>query len=541
MTEAATLIAAVQAEARPVRSAKKDTSSVANILQHVQDNVARGKASGVRRSEAMSLSQVFSIGSEQAAAGPGFGGSGGSVGSGSYEELLHRLSNWKAVEEGPRALEKEVLAVLPKMEPSRVPEVVCRAQEADGLRNGRFLDEICEVLARPPSVIARLTSAQLTRCLVTLVAWALLVSSVDEACAPELSGALKGCFAAIAREMSLQLMEATPLDLSQTASSFASVGLRDTALFSSLARVVAARWERFSSKELLATLEAFELVRFVHTGLFEVLARFLRGHVRQLPVSELNRGVRILSSCCLRDDELGHLIGVELPKKAREDEATEDFCGLAWHFCALGFCHEELFRSAFSALRDMLVGSDTLCRLFEIHTVLRLFHADTYEHFRLEDDTVQSLREHYKKHRGKRGSQKLSRSAEKLHDEVASVLRDVLDGWSVQRQHQTPCGLLVDLAAMRRKGSAPGLCVEIEGPQSLVSCLDAAADRTPAEREKPRDCDRLRGPVLMRRRVLQQSGLALAVIPEDLWRSLEDHAQKRNLLRELVKLSGCAA
>lgn len=248
------------------------------------------------------------------------------------------------------------------------------------------------------------------------------------------------------------------------------------------------------------------------------------------------KGMRSLATCGIRDEELGQAIGEHVPKKVEQGGlSAEEFCSLAWTFCALELHHNRMFRAVFRALEDAaVVASETLCQLYEIHLTLKAFHYDSYSAYELEDDTVQSLRDHYKRHRGGRGRDfKLERTSERIHADVAATLREVVDG-SVHTQYQIPLGFIVDVAVTRRRsssGSAFAL-LDIDGPHSLVRSLD------PTDTAAIGHTSRVRGAVALKRNALQRHGFRVAVINEDTWRTLDNDQEKRNFLREVLLSAG---
>jgi len=148
---------------------------------------------------------------------------------------------------------------------------------------------------------------------------------------------------------------------------------------------------------------------------------------------------------------------------------------VAWTFCALDLHHDKLFRAVFRALEDAaVVASETLCQLYEIHLTQKAFHFDAYKAYELEDDTVQSLRDHYKKHRGGIGrSIKLERTTERVHQDIAETLKEVVEA-SVQQAYQTPLGFVVDVAATRRRSSAA--LTQSRGPWILLMAPRSTLD-----------------------------------------------------------------
>merc|ERR1712146_551640 len=101
-------------------------------------------------------------------------------------------------------------------------------------------------------------------------------------------------------------------------------------------------------------------------------------------------------------------------------------------------------------------------------------------------------------------------SSERLHQNVADQLDEVIEG-SVSKQHQTVLGFSVDVAATKKKSSAAFMLLDIDGPHTLVRSLD------PADTSSGPTAWRVRGAVLLRRRVIQKHGFRIAAITEDSW------------------------
>lgn len=282
----------------------------------------------------------------------------------------------------------------------------------------------------------------------------------------------------------------------------------------------------------MALAGAFDRACLVHTPLLEALARCLRGHISEVAPRELLRGLRALATSCVRDGELGKAVGDRLHAGAKGMLAAEDFCSVAWTFCTLGLYHDRLFRAAFRALEDApVMASDTLCQLYEVHVALKAFRQDLYKKYELEEDAVQSLKAHYRKHRGgKLRELKLERANERVHKEVAETLKHVVKG-AVHRQHQTSLGLGVDVAVTRRRSASAVAFLEVDGAHSLLRSLDAPAPQLG-------HASRVRGSVLLKRYMLQKHGFRMAVISEDLWRSLVDSRERREFLREALRNAG---
>mmetsp|Transcript_3160 Transcript_3160/g.5093 ORF Transcript_3160/g.5093 Transcript_3160/m.5093 type:complete len:255 (+) Transcript_3160:3-767(+) len=249
-------------------------------------------------------------------------------------------------------------------------------------------------------------------------------------------------------------------------------------------------------------------------------------------------GMRALATCAIRDKELGHAVCAHLLKVAQQGELpAEEFCSLAWTFCTLDLYHDRMFRAVFRSLEDAaVVPSETLCQLYEIHITLKAFHYESYKEYILDAETVQGLCDHYKKHKGgRKWEYKPERATEKTHKDVAETLQDVVEGCSVYRQHQTALGFTVDVAALRRKNSSALIVIDVDGPSTLMRSLD------PSDARQAGAAWRVRGAVMLKRRVLQRHGFRIAVVTEDIWRTLEDSKEKRDFLREVMKQAGISA
>jgi len=505
---------------------KKDANSVLGILQQAQDNVARGRVGGSRGG----AGGLLSLRADGGVLGPG----GVSAGPGSQWEALNaRLQEAAASSETRRVVEKEVMALLPRLEPRRMAELTVRVHATECLRSPELLDDISRALA---PLVPRFGSTDLTRLTSSLTTWALEVGSGSDDGKLRLTEELRTFCAAVAQEVSLRLMDVAPGDLARIASALASLGLGGVRLFASVARAAVARSDRFAPHELVSLVVAFDQARFYQTALYETLARCLKTNVKDMAPKDVIRAMRLLAAVCIQDRELGHVIGEEMPKKAAEGSlSAEEFCTLAWTFCALDIHHDPLFRAVFRALEDAaVVASETLCQLYEIHLTLKAFHQESYSAYELENDTVQSLRKHYRKHRGGSGRNiKLERSSERLHGDVADILSEVVDA-SVSTAYQMSLGFTVDVAATRRRSSSssPIIFIEIDGPHSLVRSLD------PMEATTGGQTSRVRGAAALKRRVLQKHGFRTGVVGEDEWRQMNKSRDKREFLREVLLKAG---
>lgn len=509
---------------------KKDSSSVLGILQQAQDNAARGRVGGARGGTAGSMPPRTDSSA---------GSSGGSMPAiavgpvGQWEALNARLHAASASTENRRAVEKEVLSILPKLESRRTAELVVRVHDIECLRSEELLDDIAKTLTL---LVPRFGSPDLTRITGTLATWALETMDDADENKLRLSEELRAFFASVATEVSLRLMDVAPGDLARISTSLASLGLGGARLFASIARAAVARSDRFAPHELVSLVVAFDQARYYQTSLLEALARCLKSNIKEVAPKDVIRGMRLLAMCGVQDRELGQVIGEHMPKKALSGGlSAEEFCTLAWTFCALDLHHDRLFRAVFRALEDAaVVASETLCQLYEIHLTLKAFHQDSYSAYELEDDTVQSLRDHYRKHKGGSGrTTKLERSSERVHADVADILREVIDA-SISTVHQMSLGFTVDVAATKRRSasSSPYIFIEIDGPHSLVRSLD------PMDAVGVAHTSRVRGASALKRRVLQKHGFRMGVINEDEWRTMSKSREKREFLREILVKAG---
>ncbi|CAE7155093.1 SAMS2 [Symbiodinium pilosum] len=499
--------------AAEVEVKKKDSSSIATMLSYAQSNVAKGKVPSDKTVDTASLQQAFTIG----------GGASGHASSGlkglsPVESLCQRLDSAGSdlPSEERKDLQQQITAILPKLEPPKVAELVSRLQGAEGIRSSQFLDEVAKALH--PS---RFTSSHLTRMMASLATWAAAVSGSDADGKIKLSEDARSFFTTSAAELSLRLMDVAPKDLSQIATAMATIGMTEERFFASLARASVARCERFSVEEILMVCVAFDKAGMVHIPLLEAAGKLLRLQVAQVPGEDLSKGLRSLATCCVRDLALGRAVGEYLAEGPKGGLTPEEFCSLAWTFVNLGFYHDQMFRAVFKALEDApTMPGDTLCQLYEIHLALKAFRNDLYGKYELEESAVQSLRAHYRKHRGgKVRDVKLERSVEKVCKDIAECLQKVVSG-SISRQHQTELGMAVDIAVSAKRGSRPIVFIEVDGSHSLMKTLDLTGPATS-------QISRVRGPVLLKRYLLQKHGFRIAVVPEDFWRSLPDSREKR--------------
>mmetsp|Transcript_22623 Transcript_22623/g.52766 ORF Transcript_22623/g.52766 Transcript_22623/m.52766 type:complete len:829 (+) Transcript_22623:2-2488(+) len=509
-----------KADAGASTKPKKDATALTSILQQVQNNVARGNATDARRTDQVSLQQAFTMGGSA----PSAASSSSSEVSKRYEALLERFDGSSAVVENRPALEREVLNLLPKLEPRTATELVVRTQAEDGMRTSHLLQEVASTLRQSP----KLGSQNITRVIVALTAWVIATCGPDDHGKVRLPDSVKAFFTSASKELSSRLLDITSADLARIAGALVSVGHIEAYFLASVAKAALTRGDRLGLQELIAVAEAIEKAGYWHTVLLELLVKSLVEHIAEVLPADLVKAMRTLAACCVRDARLPDLIS----KRVLQGDGAfsrEDVCALAWALCALDQYHEDVCRAALIAGPQDSAPEAALVNLYEIHLMLKTFHSSSYKRFALEDDAAEGLLEHYRKQRIG-ASRRLGRPTEKIHEDVAAVLREVA-GASVHRQHQTVAGLSIDVAAMDRRGSSPVAVLEIDGPSTLLTSLADVGDEN-------RRSSRVRGSVLLKRRLLQRHGVRMGVISEDVWSSMGDSREKRELLRELLKAAG---
>lgn len=285
-----------------------------------------------------------------------------------------------------------------------------------------------------------------------------------------------------------------------------------------------AKEDRFAPEDYVGLARAFERSPFTHTELNLAAARALRQHAASMAPERLLEGARALASRAVRDAACAAALG----ERAVAAGSAEQLCAMAWSLCASGAYHEGLFRATCRAAgASPSLSGDAACELYEVHLALRAFRREAYRKYELQGDAVQRLLASYRRHRGGRlRESRLSGASEKIHKDLAEVLRSVAEH-SVARQHQTEAGLIVDVALVSKRSAAVDVAIEVDGPASLLRSLDPPSAPAGAG-------SRVRGAVLLKRHLLQRLGVRVAVVSEDLWRSLGDAREKKDFLRDLL-------
>eukprot|EP00930_Biecheleria_cincta_P035970 TRINITY_DN24699_c0_g2_i1.p1 TRINITY_DN24699_c0_g2~~TRINITY_DN24699_c0_g2_i1.p1 ORF type:complete len:854 (-),score=169.38 TRINITY_DN24699_c0_g2_i1:67-2628(-) len=510
-----------------VAAPKKDASAVLGLLRNVQVNVTAG-LTGRPRMQATSSKQVDARGAQtpsRESALPSL-----EALSAKLREFSSSASSLQSSEDR-RALAKEVMTNMPSLDPSQVAQLFAQVHEVQALRSSGLLDEVCQLVG---PAVSRFRSTDLAKVVSTAANWAAEEcrgrSERNDDKQMKISEDVKTFFNSVVAEVSMRLMQLAAFDLARISSALVSVNFATPKFFSSFARAVVAKSDRLSPEELVALVKSFDSAGYFTSGVFEALVRSLTRSVKDIALPELCRGMHSLAVAGMRDDDLGDAVAKDVPARATAGSlSAEDLCSLAWSFCALELHSDQLFRAVFRALEDnSVVANQTLCELYEIHLTLKGFHQESYTLYELEDATVRSLSSHYRVHR-KDHVDKMERSSERLHSQIADLLKDIVDG-SVATQYQTSLGFPVDIAVLRRKGSTsmPLVCIDVDGPHTMVRSLDPADNLT----------QRVKGAVALKRRLLPKHGFKLLVISEDHWQALTGVDKKKDLLRKILIQAG---
>jgi len=306
--------------------------------------------------------------------------------------------------------------------------------------------------------------------------------------------------------------------------SLISAGYSELRFFAQVGRAALARHSSFGPIQLTALLSLLSEVRLTHLDLFNAAAQFIVGRTKELRKVDLLRVARAFAKCNIRCDPLCQAIGNEVVARfktpvQKEAFKVEDLCEVAWIFCCLQSYHEELFRCMLGQLEVMpQVSTDALCMVYEVHLVLDSEHKEAYAKYRIDPDGVNALMRHYQENR-----KDARRCPAKLRNDIAAVLKSLVEG-TVAANHRTSTGLLVDVAALRKRTSADGFIhVEIDSAMSVIRALDQE-ESSPASLL-------VEGPVALRRRILEKHGLIIVCLRESDWARLEDSREKRRHLR----------
>jgi len=443
-----------------------------------------------------------------------------------FEALVGRMQQAQSSDDVEH-IGREILIRFPSFNPQQVADIMGKMDSAQGLQsyqNGDLMAELCRmVLPR----LKEFTSAQFTSLTSTLAAW---TRKPDRARSPRFQEFSKAFFNAASMEMSSRLMTFAPHELNCCLAAFVSVGFSEHKFFASVGRAALARHSSFAPVQLTALLAILSEMRMMQTDLFNAAAVFLCTRVKELRAVDITRVLRSFAKCGMQHPSLCKALSDEVVTRARDKSApafkAEDLCEIAWTLCVLSHYHEALFRLMFKALeKQPTISSDSLLHVYELHLVLDAEHKESYYRYRPDSHLIDQLEDHYKECRKDE-----RRCSERQRNDVASVLKSLVEG-SVHVNHRTSCGLLVDVAALRKRSSTDGFIhVDLDSNITVVRSLDQDEPTTAALIPE--------GAVAMRRRILQKHGLRLVTVREADWRDLDDSKDKRRYLRQLLSNLG---
>jgi hypothetical protein len=520
--------------------AKKDDDSVQKMLERLQGNVEQNKqAKEVGEDVTMQPTPIGQVRMQMRQMRPGQaslsqmleGGAAQNVFSENYrtqadvefEALLGRFPAAQSPEEVD-SLGREVLIRFPKFSPQHITELLQKIDSNTGLQNGDFQAELSRVLIPR---LKEFNSSQFTTLTSTFAAWS------NEARGNKKKGRFsefsKAFFLAASSEMTSRLMEYAPHEINCCLAAFVSVGFSEHKFFASVGRAALARHSSFAPVQLTALLAILSEMRLVHVDLFNASAQFLSTRAKELRPVDVIRVLRSFSKCSVHHHGMCRAIGDEVVLRIRTKSSNfkvEDLCEISWAFCVLSYYHDDLFRVMFKELeKSPMISIDALIQLYECHLTLDCEHKEAYSRYRMDSDLAHALQDHYREHRKDE-----RRCSERQRNDVASVLKSLVDG-SVHVNHRTSTGLLVDVAALRKRSSTDGFIhVDLDSTVTVVKALD--------QEENSPNSIITEGPVALRRRILTKHGLRLITVRESEWRELDDSKDKRRHLRSLLSSLG---
>lgn len=495
---------------------KRDTTSVTSILQRVQANAKRCR---VTEPEESAVTRA----------------SGSAAAVSVEDELASRIEACTDHNIGERQLvEEAALVAISRSDPGRVVEIVSRLHSSVAMRNRSMLRAVARELKASTN---RMAIVALIRVLGVLVQWwsdvkeDLTESGDDDL---DVTTDLRTLCTSACAELAPRLMDIVPKDLAHIAVTASTIHSMDERFSLALARAAIARVERFVPEDLVAVADAFGRCSIYHRSFHCEIIRHLQPHLFRMQLRDAIRVVHVLALSCTRDPRfVGDVCDRAVQDLLQGDGVgPHELCWLLWSSCCLGFYHKDLFRHTFALLQMCFnsLDNETLCHAYESHLTLIAFRKDAYKNFALGAEVVKAWRSQYMKNRGGalRGKQTLVKGSEKIHREVVDLLRTIVED-SVSRQFVSESGLAVDVAVTRRRGASVVAAIELDGPHSME--LDISAST-------PSTVYRVRGPVLLKRHLLQKQGLQVGVFSEELWRCLVDNRDRRSFLRDLLEKVG---
>ncbi|CAK0812241.1 unnamed protein product, partial [Prorocentrum cordatum] len=202
-------------------------------------------------------------------------------------------------------------------------------------------------------------------------------------------------------EMPSRLMELAAHELNCALAALASLGAVEHKFFVLVGRSALARHRTFPPGQLAAFLTILSEMRLVHNDLFVASAQTIVTRSRELRPVEMLRVLRAFD------------------RGANAGFKVEDLCEISWLFCVMQSYHEPVFRLMFHQLgQHPKVSADALCMLYESHLVLDTEFKANYTKYRLSDDHLSKLRDHYTKNR-----LDSRRCTDKCRNDVVAVLK----------------------------------------------------------------------------------------------------------------------
>jgi len=443
-----------------------------------------------------------------------------------FEALVSRMQQAQS-QDDVEHVGREILIRFPSFNPQQVADIMSKLDSAQGLQNyqnGDLMAELCRmVLPR----LKEFTSTQFTSLTSTLAAW---TRRPDRVRSPRFLEFSKAFFSAASTEMSSRLMTFAPHELNCCLAAFVSVGFNEHKFFASVGRAALARHSSFAPVQLTALLAILSEMRLMHTDLFNAAAAFLSTRTKDLRPVDIIRVLRSFAKCSVQHPVLCKAMSDEVISRSRDKSSppfkAEDLCEVSWALCVLQHYQEAIFRAMFKALeKQPSIASDSLLQVYEVHLALDAEQRDAYSRYMPANHLIDQLEDHYKECRKDE-----RRCSERQRNDVASVLKSLVEG-SVHVNHRTSAGLLVDVAALRKRSSTDGFIhVDLDSNTTVVRSLDQDEATSAALVTE--------GAVAMRRRVLQKNGLRLVTVKEAEWRDLDDSKDKRRHLRQLLSSLG---
>eukprot|EP00930_Biecheleria_cincta_P026133 TRINITY_DN18473_c1_g1_i2.p1 TRINITY_DN18473_c1_g1~~TRINITY_DN18473_c1_g1_i2.p1 ORF type:complete len:938 (-),score=206.24 TRINITY_DN18473_c1_g1_i2:14-2647(-) len=505
-----------------VPQTKKDADSVNKMLERLQGNVTQTKEAvgmqpQVPSQPMMGHKAAFEAGPEDTRTQADF----------HFENMISRAQAAND-QESLDNIAREMLIRFPAFTPQQIADLVQKMESMPALRDHQgsdFLAELCRLLG---SRLREVTSTQFTAICAAVAAWSADPKRRRAQLFAQLS---KMYFTAAANEMSSRLMTFAPQELNSCLAAFVSVGFSEHKFFASVGRAALARHSSFAPVQLVALLAILSEMRLVHTDLFNAAAGFLTTRAKELRPVDIIRVMRSFAKCNVRHQGLCTAVSDEVVTRTRNKTTifkAEDLCEISWALCVLEHFNGDLLKCLFKGLEKApMIGSDALTLLFEAHLSLEFEHREAYGRFasKMSDDMIDALQDHYRETRKDE-----RRCTEERRKDVASILKSLVDG-SVHVNHRTSCGLLIDVAALRKRSSTDGFVhVDLDSNVTSIRSLD---------QDDPASAGMvIEGAVALRRRILQKQGLRLVTVRESEWRDMDDTKEKRRYLRNLLAAFG---